>query len=101
MPDPQDALPLPPRPNLERYKKLAKDLVKAYKSDDENAISEWSTRWIDTLAKLARRKQTLAQKTRDANRRTESFAREKLAEKCTLTNAQFVVARSHGFENWL
>ena len=33
-PNPQDALPLPPRPNLEQYKKLAKDLVKAWKSSD-------------------------------------------------------------------
>jgi hypothetical protein len=33
-PNAQDALPLPRRPNLERYKKLAKDLVKACKSDD-------------------------------------------------------------------
>jgi hypothetical protein len=28
-PNAQDALPLPRRPNLERYKKLAKDLVTA------------------------------------------------------------------------
>jgi hypothetical protein len=28
---PQDAVPLPPRPNLEQYKKLAKDLVKVCK----------------------------------------------------------------------
>ena len=29
LPNPQDALPLPPRPSLERYKKLAKQLVKS------------------------------------------------------------------------
>jgi len=28
-PSPQTALPLPPRPNVERYKKLAKELVKS------------------------------------------------------------------------
>ena len=28
-PNPQEALPLTPRPNLEHYRKLAKDLVKA------------------------------------------------------------------------
>ena len=28
-PNPQSALPLPPRPSLERYRKIAKDLVKA------------------------------------------------------------------------
>jgi hypothetical protein len=28
------------------------------------------------------------------------FARQALSEKCTLTNAQFVIARSHGFLSW-
>jgi Ankyrin repeats (3 copies) len=99
MPNPQDVLPLPPRPNLERYKKLAKELVKAGKSRDENAITKWTDQWIEALTQHARAKQTLAEKTRDANR-TESFARQKLSEKCSLANAQFVIARSHGFESW-
>ena len=99
MPNPQDVLPLPPRPSLERYRKLAKELVKACKSQDENAIGEWTNQWIETLARHAGGRLSLAEKTRDANR-TESFAREKLAQKCTLSNAQFVIARSHGFESW-
>lgn len=99
MPNPQDVLPLPPRPSLERYKKLAKELVKACKSHDENAITEWTDRWIAALAQHAGGKQTPAKKTRDANR-TEAFARQKLSERCSLANAQFVVARSHGFESW-
>src|SRR5215475_3984174 len=99
MPNPQDVLPLPPRPRLERYRKLAKELVKACKSGDENAIAEWTNQWVETLARLANRKPTLTQKTRDANR-TESFAREKLATSCALADAQFVIARSHGFESW-
>ena len=44
-PNPQDALPLPPRPNLERYKKLAKQLVESCKSGDEKAIGDWSEQW--------------------------------------------------------
>lgn len=32
-PNPQDALPLPPRPNLEQYKKQAKDLIKACRGE--------------------------------------------------------------------
>ena len=99
MPNPQDVLPLPPRPSLERYRKLAKELVKAGKSQDENAISEWTNQWIETLARHASGKLSLAEKNRDANL-TESFAREKLAERCTLSNAQFVIARTHGFESW-
>jgi ankyrin repeat protein len=99
MPNPQDVLPLPPRPSLERYKKLAKELVKACTSGDENAVSDWADQWIETLAKLAGGKPTRAQKTRDANI-TEAFARKKLSTNCRLANAQFVIARCHGFESW-
>src|SRR6266481_8876752 len=45
-----DALPLPPRPHLEQYRKLAKDLVKACRSSDPDAIRAWTTQWIETLA---------------------------------------------------
>jgi len=37
-----DALPLPPRPNLEQYKKLAKDLQHACKPGDPGAIRDWA-----------------------------------------------------------
>ena len=48
-PNPQDALPLPPRPNLDQYKKLAKDLLKAAQSADPTAIRTWAAAWIDSL----------------------------------------------------
>ena len=98
-PNPQDVLPLPPRPSIERYCKLAKELVKACKSLDETAISRWTDQWIEALATHAGNRQSLADKTRDANK-TESFARTKLSSKCTLAEAQFVIARSHGFLSW-
>src|SRR5207253_9918103 len=47
-----DALPLPPRPNLEQYKKRAKDLVKICKSGDRDAFRAWATEWIESLVKL-------------------------------------------------
>ena len=47
-----DALPLPPRPNLEQYKKLAKDFQHACKSSDPGAIREWSARWTETITRL-------------------------------------------------
>ena len=54
-PNPQDALPLPPRPSLERYKKLAKELVKACKSGDDKALgtgpSVGSARWQNSWGK--------------------------------------------------
>src|SRR5215470_16915623 len=50
-PNAQDALPLLRRPNVERYKRLAQDLVEACKSDDEEAIFDWAEKWMTVLAK--------------------------------------------------
>ena len=47
-----DALPLPPRPNLEQYKKLARDFQNACKSTDPTAIRRQVARWLETLAQL-------------------------------------------------
>jgi ankyrin repeat protein len=107
-PNPQDALPLPPRPNLEQYKKRAKDLVKACKSGAPGAIGAWAAKWIETLVRLAGLTITPGVPVRIdrwADQLTE-FARSKLSgsgrgsAKCALTDAQFVIARSHGFESW-
>ncbi|HJZ97999.1 MAG TPA: ankyrin repeat domain-containing protein [Candidatus Solibacter sp.] len=80
-PNPQAALPLPPRPSVEQYRKLAKDLVKACRTGDPGAISAWASRWknADEIA---------------------GFAQEKLASGCALTAAQFVIARAYGFLSW-
>ena len=67
-PNPHDSLPLPQRPNLENYKKIAKSLVKSAKAGDVDALSD--------------------------------FARRQLADHPTLTKAQFVIARTYGFESW-
>ena len=42
-----DALPLPSRPNLEQYKKLAKDLQHACKSGDRGAILHYRGERMD------------------------------------------------------
>src|SRR5437868_11035794 len=47
-----DAIPLAPRPSLEQYKTLAKDLVKASRSGDVATIRSWSIDWIERLARL-------------------------------------------------
>src|SRR5690242_4586879 len=47
-----DAIPLAPRPSLEHYKTLAKDLVKASRAGDVEGIRAWSTDWIERLARL-------------------------------------------------
>src|SRR5215470_9725642 len=102
-PNPQEALPLTPRPSLEQYRKLAKDLVKACRSGDEDAVRRWSAGWI---AQLARRRAGLKTMDTEANvsahaGRVAEFARAQLVDrasrKCALTAAQFVLARAHGF----
>jgi ankyrin repeat protein len=105
-PNPQDALPLPSRPNLEQYKKLAKDLVKACKAHGSEAIHVWATDWINSLVRLSAL--TITSDMPVAVDRwvdqVESFAGRKLldpeAENCVLADAQFAIARSHGFESW-
>jgi hypothetical protein len=108
MVSPQGALRLPPRPNVERYRKLAKELVRACKSGDDDAIGKWAEGWVGALATLTDLKKTreaLARVSRSIND-VEEFAREKMlgpgatGANCTLASAQFVIARSHGFESW-
>ncbi|HET9401556.1 MAG TPA: ankyrin repeat domain-containing protein [Candidatus Acidoferrales bacterium] len=107
-PNPQDALPLPARPNLTHYKKLAKDLVKACKSADDVAISAWTKRWLESLVKAQPRNLKPAERDWILGHQEDVtvFARKKLKEperarrECSLAEAQFVLARSHGFLNW-
>jgi ankyrin repeat protein len=98
-PNPQDALPLPPRPNIEQYKKLAKDLVTACRTADPAAVGVWATQWIEALAALQREPDALRDAAEIAARaeQVEKFAREKFG---TLADAQFVIARAHGFLSW-
>jgi ankyrin repeat protein len=107
-PNPQDALPLPPYPSLDRYRKLAKDLVKACKSDEPESIRRWAKEWVETLVKLSSLTITphLPVDPQRWTNQVEDIARRKLSgtesngRKCALTDAQFVIARSHGFESW-
>ncbi len=97
-PNPQDALPLPPRPDLEQYRKRAKDLVKACKSDDKNALDDWAEKWLGSLAQLQEPSigSWIGRRIDDV----AGFAQKQMADKCTLADAQFVIARSHGFQSW-
>ena len=107
-PNPQEALPLPPQPHVEQYKKLAKELVKACRSGDPGAIPAWSVRWVTSLAaRLAKSDAPrYDREIAEAAGRVERFARHTLtseqdpAARCSLTSAQFVIARAHGFVSW-
>lgn len=98
-----DALPLPPKPNLDQYKKRAKDLVKAANSPDSNALATWAKAWIHSLLNLSNLQitPTLPISPDSWAATLEQFARkEKRAAKLSLTQAQFILARAHGFESW-
>src|SRR5688572_29852201 len=86
-PNPQDVLPLPPRPSLEQYRKRAKDLVKACKSSDDVALQSCVQSWLRGASP----------------HHADSVlvhAREQLGQDCALSKAQFVIARAHGFMSW-
>jgi Ankyrin repeats (3 copies) len=116
LPNPQSALPLPPRPSLERYRKIAKDLVKACtkaseivpEADQVDPFLAWAEDWVDALVRLSGivlEPQIPASVTGWIDGVAE-FARRQLAgaaagaRRCALADAQFVIARSHGFESW-
>jgi hypothetical protein len=111
-----DALPLPPRPNLEQYKKRAKDLVKICKSGDPDALRAWVTQWIEALVKLYDLDITLPRDGHRAYTPAEiSYRIERTVDRiakhlgttnppprgaCTLAQAQLALAREHGFASW-
>jgi len=104
-PNPQDVLPLPPQPNLEQYKKLAKELVKICKAGNPYSLREWISEWIGNLVRLSRLEITpgLPVENRNWIEKVTEFATRKLLSdqrKCALADAQFVIARSHGFMSW-
>ena len=74
---------LPARPNLEQYKKQAKDLVKDFEDNSSPADPQ-------SLVRI-RRHHPRFQKLTDA---------EMPHARLSLTDAQLVIAREHGFESW-
>ncbi len=100
-PNPQDVLPLPPRPDLDQYRKRAKELVAAVRAGEDAALA-WAREWVMTLARLQQTGARPAQ--RDIERRTlqvAHFAWDRLrTPDAGLSQAQFVIARAHGFESW-
>jgi hypothetical protein len=99
-PNPQDAVPLPPKPDLEQYRKRAKELARAARTGND-AIGAWATRWVETLLSLQADLPDFARQ--DAGRRIgqiTDFARDRLGADGALAEAQFVIARAHGFASW-
>jgi ankyrin repeat protein len=110
-----DALPLPPRPDLDQYRKLAKDLQQACRSGDPDAVRAWARRWLQTLARLLDAANDPARAVAPGSLPSRAIDREadridqrwralgQSGERTTrsrLTDAQFFIAREHGFASW-
>jgi len=103
-----DVLPLPPRPSLEQYKKRAKNLVKVCRSDGPAAIRPWATEWVESIAEThgTATTQFVQGSFERAVSQIEQHIRTKYARTddrrsaCQLADAQFLLARAHGFESW-
>lgn len=112
-----DALPLAPRPNLAQYRTLAKNLLKAARSPDAAAVREWAADWLQRLARAIRGDETAprdvalyskdAAVAREVRGILDDIGRSRLvgsgvdnATRRTLSEAQLIVARLHGFESW-
>ena len=114
-----DAIPLAARPNLEQYRRLAKDLLRAARASDTGALRNWAIDWIERLARLQAQSVTpeyvvansggtldRIRIKREVDRIGADIGRSHLVAsgtgqvKPTLSEAQLVVARLHGFDSW-
>jgi WD40 repeat protein len=82
-----DALPLPSRPNPAQYRNLARDLQRAVRASDPEKFARWAARWPRDVDRLERH-------LREFVRSPDAAATFKL------TDAQFFLAREHGFASW-
>lgn len=110
-----DAIPLPPRPNVEQYHNRAKSLIKASRTSDPNAVRSWARQWLESLAALY---DNGAASAADRIRRLRRTGIDREVEKIerdaresgllsgesdasrSLADAQLFLARLHDFVSW-
>jgi hypothetical protein len=97
-----DAIPLPPRPMVERYQQLARELLEAGNAGDAKELRAWAGRWLEGLAR--ERDGTLTPEVKaEAERAAERVAlqaREQAPAPWSLAGAQEALARLHAFAGW-
>ncbi len=98
-----DTLPLPPRPDIEQYRKRAKSLVTAANSGDPDAVKQWATDWLTALTKhLGAEITPFVQGSFD--RAVEGLEKEVASRRArgafTLADAQHLIAQAHSYEHW-
>jgi ankyrin repeat protein len=90
-----DALRLADRPNLDHYKKLAKEVQRACRSRRPDAIRDWAAAW------LARQRDVDPGDVDRVMRQWQQLLEHRPTfAGCALTAAQFFLARVHGFASW-
>jgi ankyrin repeat protein len=103
-----DTLPLPPRPDLDQYRKRAKTLVVAANSGDANAVKQWADDWLRTLTRLLGVEITPFVQ-HSFERAVEGIEKEvasrisraeKDGSRFALADAQHLLAQAHSYENW-
>jgi ankyrin repeat protein len=101
-----DAVPLPSRPHLDFYKKLARELLRASADAQQDAVRAWAVQWLERQLRLRGEEpptDAAARTAREADaieRRWMALRKKQGLEGCSLTDAQFFLAREHGFPSW-
>jgi hypothetical protein len=95
-----DAKQLPARPSLEQYKKQAKDLVKLFRVLQSRKSSDSEEIHSEVIPSDVIRSETI-QRIKTYHPRFSDLSHDEIPRtKFTLADAQFVIAREHGFESW-
>jgi ankyrin repeat protein len=101
-----DTLPLPPRPDIEQYRKRAKSLVVAANSGDPDAVTQWATDWLQVLTKLLGVeitpfvKESFDRAVGHLRKRVEARLTGAGTGRLTLADAQHLIAESHSYDSW-
>ncbi|MEA2262594.1 MAG: hypothetical protein QOJ51_5419, partial [Acidobacteriaceae bacterium] len=114
------AIPLPPRPRLDFYKKLAKELLRASSgasaeastepSLGDGAVRAWAVRWLEgtgwfhgasaSATVIYGERSPLMLRAEWIESRWQELRKKKGAAAPLLADAQFFLAREHGFLSW-
>ena len=101
-----DTLPLPPRPDIEQYRKRAKSLVAAANSGDPDAVRTWASEWLTALAKLLDADITpyvqgsFDRAVEHLRQSVESRLKGAASGRLSLADAQHLIAEAHSYETW-
>jgi ankyrin repeat protein len=109
------AIPLAARPRLDFYKKLAKELLHAASgasadSSAEDAVRAWAVRWLEgsgwfrdavsSVAATEAERRQVADRAERIESRWRELRKKNGAAPPLLADAQFFLAREHGFPSW-